>query len=109
MLGGLVRGILVGAVLAGPAFAEDQIKVACGDIGPLQDMVPEIGNRLGIFKKYGLAVEPLYTQGSAETLQAVLSGSVQVGIPAGPLRGPPPLPKNPPPRGTRRDPTPTHP
>jgi NitT/TauT family transport system substrate-binding protein len=46
-------------------------------------MVPEIGNRLGIFKKYGLAVEPLYTQGSAETLQAVLSGSVQVGIAAG--------------------------
>jgi NitT/TauT family transport system substrate-binding protein len=46
-------------------------------------MVPEIGNRLGIFKKYGLTVEPLYTQGSAETLQAVLSGSVQVGIAAG--------------------------
>ena len=83
MLKCLIRGILVGLCLAGPAFAEDQIKVACGDIGPLQDMVPEIGNRLGIFKKYGLAVEPLYTQGSAETLQAVLSGSVQVGIAAG--------------------------
>jgi NitT/TauT family transport system substrate-binding protein len=79
----LIRGILVSLWLAGPAFAEDQIKVACGDIGPLQDMVPEIGNRLGIFKKYGLTVEPLYTQGSAETLQAVLSGSVQVGIAAG--------------------------
>jgi NitT/TauT family transport system substrate-binding protein len=79
----LIGGILVGLWLAGPAFAEDKIKVACGDIGPLQDMVPEIGNRLGIFKKYGLAVEPLYTQGSAETLQAVLSGSVQVGIAAG--------------------------
>jgi NitT/TauT family transport system substrate-binding protein len=79
----LVRGILLSLWLAGPAFAEDQIKVACGDIGPLQDMVPEIGNRLGIFKKHGIAVEPLYTQGSAETLQAVLSGSVQVGIAAG--------------------------
>jgi NitT/TauT family transport system substrate-binding protein len=78
-----IRGILLSLWLAGPAFAEDQIKVACGDIGPLQDMVPEIGNRLGIFKKYGLAVEPLYTQGSAETLQAVLSGSVQVGVAAG--------------------------
>jgi NitT/TauT family transport system substrate-binding protein len=79
----LIRGILVSLWLAGPAFAEDQLKVACGDIGPLQDMVPEIGNRLGIFKKYGLAIEPLYTQGSAETLQAVLSGSVQIGIAAG--------------------------
>jgi NitT/TauT family transport system substrate-binding protein len=80
---GLTRGILLSLWLAGPAFAEDQIKVACGDIGPLQDMVPEIGNRLGIFKRHGLTVEPLYTQGSAETLQAVLSGSVQVGIAAG--------------------------
>ena len=79
----LVRGILASLLLATPAFAEDQIKVACGDIGPLQDMVPEIGNRLGIFKKYNLAVEPLYTQGSAESLQAVLSGSVQVAIAAG--------------------------
>jgi len=79
----LVRGILAGVLMAGPAFAEDQLKVACGDIGPLQDMVPEIGNRLGIFKKYNLAVEPLYTQGSAETLQAVLSGSVPIGIAAG--------------------------
>jgi NitT/TauT family transport system substrate-binding protein len=79
----LIRGILTGLLLATPAVAEDHIKVACGDIGPLQDMVPEIGNRLGIFKKYNLAVEPLYTQGSAETLQAVLSGSVQVGIAAG--------------------------
>jgi NitT/TauT family transport system substrate-binding protein len=83
VLGGVLGGILVGLWLAGPAFAEDQIKVACGDIGPLQDMVPEIGNRIGIFKKYGLSVEPLYTQGSAESLNAVLSGSVQVGIAAG--------------------------
>jgi NitT/TauT family transport system substrate-binding protein len=79
----LIRGVLASLLLAGPACAEDYIKVACGDIGPLQDMVPEIGNRLGVFKKYGLTVEPLYTQGSAETLQAVLSGSVQVGIAAG--------------------------
>jgi NitT/TauT family transport system substrate-binding protein len=79
----LIGAVLASLLLAGPTFAEDQIKVACGDIGPLQDMVPEIGNRLGIFKKYNLTVEPLYTQGSAETLQAVLSGSVQVGIAAG--------------------------
>jgi NitT/TauT family transport system substrate-binding protein len=79
----LIGAILTCAWLAAPAYAEDQIKVACGDIGPLQDMVPEIGNRIGTFKKYGLVVEPLYTQGSAETLQAVLSGSVQVGIAAG--------------------------
>jgi len=80
---GLIAAIVGGVLFATPAFAEDQIRVACGDIGPLQDMVPAIGNQLGIFKKYDLAVEPLYTQGSAETMQAVLSGSVQVGIAAG--------------------------
>lgn len=79
----LIGAVLACAWLVAPAYAEDHIKVACGDIGPLQDMVPEIGNRIGTFKKYGLTVEPLYTQGSAETLQAVLSGSVQVGIAAG--------------------------
>ena len=80
---GLIAAIVGGVLFATPAFAEDQIRVACGDIGPLQDMVPAIGNQLGIFKKYDLAVEPLYTQGSAETMQAVLSGSVQVVIAAG--------------------------
>ena len=79
----LLGAILLSLCLSAPAFAEDHIKVACGDIGPLQDMVPEIGNRIGTFKKYGLSVEPLYTQGSAESLNAVLSGSVQVGIAAG--------------------------
>ena len=33
-----------------------------------------------IFKKHGLALEVLYTQGSGEAIQVVLSGSVDVGI-----------------------------
>jgi NitT/TauT family transport system substrate-binding protein len=39
--------------------------------------------RAGIFKKHGLALELLYTQGSGETMQAVLSGSADIGVGAG--------------------------
>lgn len=37
----------------------------------------------GFFKKHGLDLEILYTNGGGETLQAVISGSVDIGIGAG--------------------------
>src|SRR3979409_2166981 len=45
--------------------------------------VAEIGSRAGIFKKHGLDLDILYTQGSGETQQAVISGSVDIGVAAG--------------------------
>src|SRR5262249_3719905 len=39
--------------------------------------------RAGIFKKHGLELEIVYTQGAGETQQAVISGSVDLGIAAG--------------------------
>jgi NitT/TauT family transport system substrate-binding protein len=45
--------------------------------------VSEIGQRAGIFKKHGLTLELLYTQGGGETQQAVISGSVEIGVAAG--------------------------
>jgi len=65
------------------ASAQDSIKLAIGQRGNWDTSVSEIGTRAGIFKKNGLALEMLYTQGSAETLQAVLSGSVDIGVGAG--------------------------
>ena len=43
----------------------------------------EVGQRAGIFKKHGLVLEILYTQGGGETQQAVISGSVDIGVAAG--------------------------
>src|SRR3546814_10089911 len=37
------------------------------------------------FKKHGLELDILYTQGGGETQQAVISGSVDVGVAAGTL------------------------
>ena len=45
--------------------------------------MPDIGKRAGIFKKHGLDLEILYTNGGGETMQAVISGSVDIGIGAG--------------------------
>ncbi len=46
----------------------------------LEQSVSELGQNKGFFKKHGLTLELLYTQGSAETLQSVISNSVDIGI-----------------------------
>jgi ABC-type nitrate/sulfonate/bicarbonate transport system substrate-binding protein len=65
------------------ASAEDKLKLAVGQRGNWDTSVSEIGQRAGIFKKYGLELEIVYTQGAGETQQAVISGSVDIGIAAG--------------------------
>lgn len=60
--------------------AQDALKIAIGQRGGWEQCVSELGQNAGIFKKHGLALELLYTQGSGETIQIVLSGSVDVGI-----------------------------
>jgi NitT/TauT family transport system substrate-binding protein len=81
---GLVLCITALAVVRSQsALAEDRIKLAVGAPGNWDTCVPDVGQRAGIFKKYGLALELLYTQGSGETMQAVLSGSVDIGLGAG--------------------------
>jgi NitT/TauT family transport system substrate-binding protein len=68
--------VLVNSVAA----AEDALKIAVGQRGGWEQCVSELGQSVGIFKKHGLALDVLYTQGSGETIQIVLSGSVDVGI-----------------------------
>ena len=76
--------VIAGLALASSmACAEDALKLAVGQRGNWDTSISELGTRAGIFKKHGLALEILYTQGSAETLQAVLSGSVDIGVGAG--------------------------
>jgi NitT/TauT family transport system substrate-binding protein len=70
-------------VFAADASAQDSLKLAVGQRGNWDTAISEVGQRAGIFKKHGLTLELLYTQGSAETLQAVLSGSVDIGVGAG--------------------------
>jgi NitT/TauT family transport system substrate-binding protein len=80
----LARIVLVAAALgAGAAAADDTLKLAIGQRGNWENSPPELGQKAGIFKKHGLDLEILYTQGAGETLQAVLSGSVDIGVGVG--------------------------
>jgi len=69
--------------LAAPAFGQDTLKLAIGQRGNWDTSVAEVGQRIGIFKKHNLVLELLYTQGGGETQQAVISGSVDIGVAAG--------------------------
>src|SRR5262245_56903874 len=65
------------------ASAQDKVKLAMGQRGNWDTSVSEVGQRAGIFKKHGLELEMVYTNGAGETQQAVISGSVDLGIAAG--------------------------
>ncbi len=72
---------LLGATVG--ASAQDKVRLAIGQRGNWDTSVSEIGQRAGIFKKHGLELDIVYTQGAGETQQAVISGSVDLGIAAG--------------------------
>src|SRR5688572_19791735 len=76
-------GVLALALSVTAVQAEDTIKLAIGQRGNWDTSISEIGQRVGIFKKHGLVLEMVYTQGAGETQQAVISGSVNLGIAGG--------------------------
>jgi NitT/TauT family transport system substrate-binding protein len=69
----------------GAATAADALKVTIGQRGNWDSAVVHLGSKAGIFRKYGLDVETVYTSGSGETLQPVIAGSVDLGIAVGTL------------------------
>ena len=75
--------LLAFASLSGHAFAQEILKVAAGQRGNWDTSVAEVGQRGGIFKKHGLTLEIVYTQGSGEAQQAVISESVDIGVAVG--------------------------
>jgi NitT/TauT family transport system substrate-binding protein len=68
------------ALSATAALADDSITLAVGARGNWETAAAELGQNAGFFKKRGIALEILYTQGSGETQQAVISGSVGIGV-----------------------------
>ena len=76
--------LIAGCVLmATPAVAEETLKLTVGQRGNWDTSVSEIGQRAGIFKKHGLTLDLVYTQGSGETQQPVVAGSVDIGVAVG--------------------------
>jgi NitT/TauT family transport system substrate-binding protein len=77
-------GLVAPLVLAaGTASAEDQLKLAIGQINNWENQAPTLGQDAGVFKKHGLVLENVGTQGAGETIQAVISGSADIGAGVG--------------------------
>src|SRR5215471_17762651 len=77
---------VVSAVVLAPlpsARADDLLKVAVAQRGQWDTAITELGVRSGIFKKHGIAVDILYTQGGPEAHQAVISGSMDIACGGG--------------------------
>jgi len=72
-------------LLTVPAGAADLLKIASPQRGSWEGAIPELGKQQGIFHKHGLDLDILYTAGGGETLQAVISGAVDIGLSAGTL------------------------
>jgi len=71
------------AAIAVDARAQDAVTVAVGGRGIGESCVTEIGEKAGRFARHGLKLDIVYTDGSGETQQAVVSNSAQIGVTSG--------------------------
>jgi NitT/TauT family transport system substrate-binding protein len=65
------------------ARAQDQLKVAIGQINNWENQAPTLGQDAGIFKKHNLVLDNVGTAGAGETMQPVISGSADLGAGVG--------------------------
>jgi NitT/TauT family transport system substrate-binding protein len=79
----LVLGMLAAIAFGRGVEAADSLKIAAGQKGKWDGAVAAVGQLAGIFKKHGIELEILWTSGGGETMQAVISGSVDIGMNAG--------------------------
>jgi len=70
---------------ANVAAAYDLVKMTIGQRGNWDTSITRLGDKAGIFNKYGLQLEMIYTSGSGETLQPVIAGGVDLGLAVGTL------------------------
>src|SRR5436190_17872435 len=75
--------ITLSLALAHTATAQDLVRVAVPQRGTWETSVPDLGQKAGIFAKHGIKLETLYTSGGGETMQALISGGVDVAISTG--------------------------
>jgi NitT/TauT family transport system substrate-binding protein len=72
--------IAILTVLSAAARAQDNLTLALGQRGNWDTAIAELGQQAGIFKKHGLILDIVWTQGAGESQQALLAGSVDIGL-----------------------------
>lgn len=73
------------AAAATPLYAADTITVIIPQKGNFDTSIVDWGLKLGYFTEVGLDVEPTYSEGGANTEQAVISGSGNIAVATGTL------------------------
>jgi len=66
-----------------PCVTAETLKIASPQPGSWESAIPMLGQQQGFFRKRALELEIVNTSGSGETLQAVISGAVDIGLSAG--------------------------
>jgi len=79
----LIGAAMLVTLANAPAFAQDALKVAIGQINNWENQAPTLGQDAGIYAKHNLKLEAVGTQGAGETIQAVISGSADLGVGVG--------------------------
>ena len=79
----LALGLFAASSFASDVEAADTLKIAAGQRGKWDGAVAALGQQAGIFKKHGVELDILWTSGGGETVQAVISGAVDIGMNAG--------------------------
>jgi NitT/TauT family transport system substrate-binding protein len=80
---GAAMATLFAIAIQQAATAQETLKIAVPQRGAWDTAVAELGQRGGIFKKHGLTLDLLYTQGGPESIQAVISGSMDIAVGVG--------------------------
>jgi NitT/TauT family transport system substrate-binding protein len=75
--------LIASLAVSSAARADDQLKVAIGQINNWENQMPTLGQDAGIFKKYGLTLDNFGTAGAGETMQPIIAGSADIGIGVG--------------------------
>jgi NitT/TauT family transport system substrate-binding protein len=75
----IALALAAAVVLGGPASADDTLRMVMGQINNWENQSPSLGQDAGIYKKHGLVVEMTGSAGAGETVQAVISGSADLG------------------------------
>jgi NitT/TauT family transport system substrate-binding protein len=75
----ILLALLAPLAFVAPAAAQDTLKMAIGQINNWENQPPTLGQDVGIFKKHNIVMENFGTGGAGETLQAVISGSADLG------------------------------
>jgi ABC-type nitrate/sulfonate/bicarbonate transport system substrate-binding protein len=81
----LTATIALAATVHTGAFAADVVKATVGQQGNWDTAVGHLGTKAGIFKRHNIELDLVYTRGSGETLQPVISANVDLGIAVGTL------------------------